>query len=155
MEVKKTICVDFDGVIHSYLSGWQGADVIPDPIVPHAISQLYYYLANYRVAVYSARSGQPGGIEAMKAFIEKADQEWRKRIRTFELPDFELIGRLEFPSSKPPAILYIDDRAYRFEGTFPTTEWIEAHSSSWVSGLNPDTPLIDQIRQSENWTIKQ
>ena len=28
MEHKKTICVDFDGVINRYDSGWQGANVI-------------------------------------------------------------------------------------------------------------------------------
>ena len=38
---KPTLCVDFDGVIHSYISGWKGADVIPDPPVPGAIEALY------------------------------------------------------------------------------------------------------------------
>lgn len=28
-----TVSFDFDGVIHSYRSGWKGAAVIPDPPV--------------------------------------------------------------------------------------------------------------------------
>ena len=34
---KPIICLDFDGVIHSYTSGWKGAAVIPDPPVPGAL----------------------------------------------------------------------------------------------------------------------
>lgn len=43
MSYKPTVVFDFDGVIHSYKSGWKGAGVIPDPVVPgirEAIGQL-------------------------------------------------------------------------------------------------------------------
>lgn len=39
-----TVSFDFDGVIHSYRSGWKGAAVIPDPPVEgikEVIEQLY------------------------------------------------------------------------------------------------------------------
>ena len=33
----KILCLDFDGVIHSFTSGWRGAGIIPDPPVPGAL----------------------------------------------------------------------------------------------------------------------
>jgi hypothetical protein len=37
---KPILCVDFDGVIHSYSSGWQGADIVNDPPTPGALAWL-------------------------------------------------------------------------------------------------------------------
>ena len=34
MKYQPNVVLDFDGVIHSYVSGWQGAGVVPDPPVP-------------------------------------------------------------------------------------------------------------------------
>ena len=51
---KKTVVFDFDGVIHSYTSGWQGIGNIPDPVVPgiqSAISTLR--MEGYEVIVVS------------------------------------------------------------------------------------------------------
>ena len=125
-EAKWTLCVDFDGVIHSYTSGWKGADVIPDPPVPGAIEALHHYLEHFEVAIYSARSGQPGGIKAMREFINAHDYECTS--------DKCLINRLLFPSSKPAAALYIDDRGFRFDGTWPDIETLEEAMIPWYKG---------------------
>lgn len=34
MKYQPNVVLDFDGVIHSYVSGWQGVDDVPDPPVP-------------------------------------------------------------------------------------------------------------------------
>ncbi len=39
--MKPILCLDFDGVIHSYTSGWKGADVIPDPPVEGAMQFIW------------------------------------------------------------------------------------------------------------------
>ncbi len=101
---KPTLICDFDGVLHSYTSGWKGADVVSDPPVPGAIEFLREATKHFVVAIYSSRSGQPGGIGAMK--------EW---LRTYGGGSLDIT----FPIEKPAAFLTIDDRAYLFTGTFP------------------------------------
>src|SRR5271156_1345745 len=66
---KPILCLDFDGVIHSYSSGWKGADVIPDPPVAGAMQFIRDALEHFRVAIFSSRSNQPGGLDAMKDYI--------------------------------------------------------------------------------------
>lgn len=118
------ICVDFDGVIHSYTSGWLGVDVIPDPPVEGAIQWLRKHLpvpdalglaAPYKgpiVMIYSSRSKSWKGRRAMKRWLIEHGLE-REYITD---------GILRFPTKKPAAFLTIDDRAICFDGAFPATE---------------------------------
>ena len=51
---KPTVVFDFDGVIHSYTSGWKGTTEIPDPPVPGIREAIEHIrLAGYRVVVVS------------------------------------------------------------------------------------------------------
>ena len=110
---KPILCLDFDGVIHSYTSGWKGADVIPDPPVPGALQFIVEALKHFRVAIYSSRSGQAGGIDAMKAWLAN----WTTD------PDYQMPWHeIEWPTEKPPAFLTIDDRAITFTGEWPSME---------------------------------
>ncbi|UJR82040.1 Hypothetical protein I5071_41050 [Sandaracinus amylolyticus] len=110
---RDTVCVDFDGVLHSYTSGWKGGTVIPDPPVPGAIEWLTKLYESFEIAILSTRTREPGAADAMR--------EW---LRAYGLAP-ELVDRISFPRSKPPARVYIDDRGWRFEGTFPKIEEIE------------------------------
>jgi trehalose-6-phosphatase len=134
-ENKYIICCDFDGVLNSYKSGWQGAAVISDPPVPGAMEWLDDMSrdAYFEIAVYSSRSKEPGGVEAMRAWLGKhlyelwatashpllSDAEIRVRVG-------EVMDALTFPTQKPAASMTIDDRAFCFEGTFPTVKWLKA-----------------------------
>lgn len=100
------LCLDFDGVIHSYSSGWKGADQIPDPPVPGAVAFLGEAVEHFTVAVFSSRSNQPGGLEAM--------QNWLHRY----LPP-GICGLIQWPKEKPPALVTLDDRAITFTGKWP------------------------------------
>lgn len=118
------ICVDFDGVIHSYTSGWKAAGIVSDPPVDGAIEWLIGKMPNFvdggylwtdgqpEIQIYSSRSKYPAGIKAMKEWL----------IEHCFPRQFIDDNVLKFPTEKPAAFLTIDDRAICFDGKFPTTE---------------------------------
>lgn len=116
---KKTICVDFDGVIHSYVSGWKGVDVIPDDPVPGAIRWLWEMSEQFKVSIFSSRSSNLAGNRMMRTAIEV----WALAELSTQQAH-SLMDRLQFPTEKPPAVLYVDDRGFQFRGEFPTVEYI-------------------------------
>ena len=117
---KKTLCVDFDGVLHSYTSGWQGPGVVADGPVPGAIEWLSWLTECYEVCVYSSRSKVTEGQRAMADAIFR----WASDILD-KCHAIRLVNKLQFPTQKPAAWLTIDDRCICFEGKFPTLEEID------------------------------
>lgn len=118
--MKPILCLDFDGVIHSYKSGWKGADVIPDPPVPGAIKFIAEATKTFRVAIFSSRSCQPGGLAAMQQWLGY----WSVDAIYGMQGDFDLavFGLVEWPVEKPSAMITIDDRAITFTGVWPSIE---------------------------------
>jgi hypothetical protein len=111
MRKKPILCVDFDGVIHSYTSGWKGAAEIPDPPVDGAIAFMLGALNHFDVIIFSSRSNQAGGVAAMKRWLrEHAGSCW------YETPAGPGLEDVRFVTEKPAAFLTIDDRAICFEG---------------------------------------
>ncbi len=111
---KPILCLDFDGVIHSYYSGWKGADVISDPPVTGAMEFIKNALEDFTIHIFSSRSNQPGGLSAMKAWM-------------YCYADFApWLDELAWPLEKPAAFLTIDDRALTFDGTWPKIEDLKA-----------------------------
>lgn len=116
---KPLLCLDFDGVLHSYASGWKGADTIPDSPVDGAMKFIWDATEHFRVAVFSSRSCQPGGLRAMQTWLmlhfksywgthaTQADDKW---------------SEIEWPTEKPAAMVTLDDRAVTFDGTWPDVE---------------------------------
>lgn len=100
--MRQTVVFDFDGVIHSYMSGWKGLTAIPDPPVPgikEALKNIHD--AGYEVCVVSTRCQHQVGIEAITDWLEKHGM-------------LDSVDRVL--GEKPPAIVYIDDRAICFDG---------------------------------------
>ncbi len=127
---KSVLCVDFDGVIHSYTSGWQGARNIPDPPVPGAIEFLDRMLDDgWDVAIHSSRSGQLGGRMAMRAWLKKhAGSMWHECMGHLGLES------VRFPLFKPAARITLDDRALTFTGKWPTSEELKKFTPWYIGG---------------------
>lgn len=123
---KPILCLDFDGVLHSYSSGWTGARNIPDRPVEGAIEWLesllgcpdYFGIADryldFKIAIFSSRSRYIGGRRAMKKWLVKHGL------------DINYLELISFPIRKPPAFLQIDDRAMTFTGKFPSVDKMKA-----------------------------
>jgi hypothetical protein len=109
---KYSVAVDFDGVIHQYTTPWIAPDVIPDPPVLGAIEWLNEIRNDFTVIIHTTRAQHPEAIEAMGNWLHSHGLEPPTPIIT---------------NKKLPALIYIDDRGWRFEGTFPTRQ--EIHQS--------------------------
>jgi hypothetical protein len=127
----RVLCLDFDGVLHSYVSGWKGVSVISDPPVAGAIQWLRSLLTDvdkvcsmapryldFDVQIYSARSRSWRGRRAMRKWLGEQ----------FEKAGYyrDLVELIKFPRRKPAAWLTIDDRAMRFDGRFPSVDEIKS-----------------------------
>lgn len=143
---KPILCLDFDGVIHSYTSGWQGAAIIPDRPVPGAMEFICQAVEQFRVVVYSSRSGQPGGVEAMEgwllAFLVEHADSFGEAKRVFD--------QIEWPLEKPSAMVTIDDRAITFTGTWPTLDELKAFRPWNKPAPPPEPPPVEFAPRRES-----
>jgi hypothetical protein len=126
-DFKPTIVLDFDGVIHSYTSKWTGVEPT-DPPVEGAKEFVEALMADdYKIVIQSTRASSENRMG--KAFISR----WLKK---YDFPYKEI----EITSEKVPAVLYVDDRACRFEGDFEVVFDLKKRKgrmfSTWVGGTN-------------------
>jgi FMN phosphatase YigB (HAD superfamily) len=100
MSRKQIVVFDFDGVIHSYTSGWQGIDVILDEPIEGMKEVIATLRLDYKIIVVSSRCVEAEGITAIGEWLRKHDI---------------LVDGIQ--ASKPPAYVTIDDRAITFKGS--------------------------------------
>lgn len=100
------IGIDFDGVMHSYQGAFESGLGAPFRSASRFVDAVL--AAGHRVFVCSSRAASPDGHAEIDAWI-----------RRHGFPSVEITHE------KWPADIYLDDRAFRFTGTFPTVEEIE------------------------------
>lgn len=107
----KTVCVDFDGVIHSYKQRWTGL-VPEDPPEPGALEFVNELIRqDATVVVFTTRGHYADGHDAVKAWLLEHD-----------FPTDELTITDVKPTK---AIAFVDDRAVHYEpgsGAWPGSD---------------------------------
>lgn len=127
----QNICVDFDGCIHSYENGWQQGKLY-GTVVPGFFKWALERQIDFKVNVYSSRSSDDTLRVAMKDWIY---DNYKKEYNNNNL-------KLYFPVKKPPSIVYIDDRGYRFNGSWEDANLRNSSlthgtvSKTWTSETN-------------------
>lgn len=148
MPTKPTFVIDFDGVIHSYSSGWQGADVVGDPPTPGALAFLREATQHFTVYIYSSRSHAKGGIDAMQDALQRWMEEEAEKTAevpltkavTSRIAEF-VMQTLKWPTFKPSAKVTLDDRVMKFEGprSWPTMDQLKNYRTWWEELASTET----------------
>lgn len=128
---KIVIAVDFDGVLNTYASGWEGSSaIISDSPNEGAIEWLQAVLSHggFEVFIHSCRCRQEEGIAAMYAWLLRHGLS-RK-----------LADEIVFTKLKPNAEIFLDDHAMQFVGRWPTFEEITSFKPWYKRGVK-DIPL--------------
>lgn len=109
---KLTICIDFDGVIHTYDKGWLDGSIYGD-VTPGFFEWALEAAKTFRLVIHSSRD-----MNDIRDWMVEKSNEWCKKQNP------TLIGPIpfEYSRTKPPAFISIDDRALTFTG-----DWGEFH----------------------------
>ena len=99
--MKKTIAIDFDGVIHKYSKGWQDGKIYDEPVEGALEGLMELYAKGYDVVIFTTRE-EDGSVNRWIA------EQYHKYFPNQEIFAFRVTNK------KPPAIIYIDDRGIRF-----------------------------------------
>ena len=103
MNQKKTICLDFDGVLHAYSRGWQDGSIYDGPI-NGALDAVRRLSESFTLVVQTSRKN----LEDVVTWLDK---------HSFPM--------MAVTNNKPPALVYIDDRGLRFTNWDDTLAFVE------------------------------
>ena len=114
-EEKSNIGIDFDGVIHNHHKGFHDGTIYGEPI-PGAIEAIKYLSLKFKIIIFTAKAKSDRPLINGKTGVELV-YDW--------LRDYKIIDHIhEVTSEKPRALIYIDDKGFRFENWKDTLDFI-------------------------------
>lgn len=126
-EHKYSIAVDFDGVVHSYRSPFTENAAI-DPPTTGAIEWLTLMAQHFNIIIHTTRGKNAEGQYLVRRYLLDHGLSG------------EIVDWLDVTNVKHPALIYLDDRALRFNGplSWPTVQEIhQALPWNKIDGARP------------------
>ena len=116
-----TIAIDFDGVIHKYSQGWQNGEVY-DPPIKGAATFIYncMFKKNWSVFILSTRDAAQIEEWCRRVLFQNKELPFEITLipNDVEKPFWSKKKNLGITNRKLAAHIYIDDRAFKFEGNY-------------------------------------
>ncbi len=110
------LAIDFDGVIHGFDRGWHDGTCYGSPI-SGSIEAVKELSKKFKIIIFTAKA-KPNRPLVNKKTGKQLVEEWLKQYGLFEYIT-------EITSEKPRAVLYIDDKGYRFSSWKDTLKYLQ------------------------------
>lgn len=127
-KTKKTIAIDFDGVIHKYRYGWKDGSIYDEPN-KEVVKGIYDLLRKgYAVYIHSTRSPWKVARWMRKQYpwFGPMAEDMCEGLPVQVIPFWKKFWNKEMTLGvsrrKIPAVIYIDDRAEKFNGNWKEIE---------------------------------
>jgi len=117
------IAVDFDGVIHKYSRGWQNGLIYDEPVEGSFEVCRMFEQMGLEVYILTARRNLADLDAWMKEWMERKDVHFEYTAGNFKLG----------------AVLYIDDRGFRFE------------NNNWTDAIDQVIASVDKMTYNLKW----
>ena len=147
MKKKKTICIDFDGVIHDYKDGWQGDDKFGEMIPGADTATEILKKKGWTVIIYTTRPA----TDKLKEWLKDKGVKYDYINENPDQPENSKDGKIV-------ADIYLDDRAICFKGEWGWIMSEIAEFEPWQVREGKDAKekkLMKSYEQGERWKAER
>lgn len=143
-----TLCLDFDGVVHSYDKGWMDGSIYgttTEGFWPWVIEAS----RRFSIVIHSSRFSSDDGMREAAMWMPREFMKWAQRQTTHPGVDsYQQLG-ISLSRTKPAAILTIDDRALTFTGSWDDFPMERLRDFKTWQQMPPPEPATGPVEESE------